>query len=294
MTNIRLISFLMLFFPFSLFSQTSNDSISDNHSKEDRINIFKKQAIFSSEREILKAMDKAPAFGIYKDNYFITGVPLNQEITNNTADALFQISIRHRMTKTILPFKTFAYITYTQKSFWNIYAESSPFRDTNYNPGIGIAKAIILNEQLMGVVFIQIKHESNGREKEDSRSWNYLSLAAKYYINSQLNISGEFWVPYVDSQNNSDLLNYKGLGKINLDCVDSTQKWWFEFQLNPRKGFGNINTMVNVGFKISKSANQYLFIRFQDGYGDSLLDYNKYSMNVRIGMCIKPDFFSIY
>lgn len=61
------------------------------------------------------------------------------------------------------------------------------------------------------------------------------------------------------------------------------------------KGLGNINTIASIiAFKVSKSSNQYLFLRFQDGYGDSLLDYNKYSMNVRIGMCIKPDFYSIY
>ena len=242
----------------------------------------------------LDAIDKIPPFGIYKDNFFITGIPLNQKITNNTADAMFQISIRHRLTKSILPFGTFAYLTYTQKSFWNIYAESSPFRDTNYNPGVGLAKVILHKNRLLGVAFIQIKHESNGREKEESRSWNYLSLAAKYYINPQFNISGEFWLPYVDGDNNKDLLDYKGLGQINVSLTDARQKWWLEMQLNQRKGFGNINTIASIAFKVSKSSNQYLFLRFQDGYGDSLLDYNKYSMNVRIGMCIKPDFYSIY
>ena len=207
---------------------------------------------------------------------------------------MFQISIRHRLTKSILPFGTFAYLTYTQKSFWNIYAESSPFRDTNYNPGVGLAKVILHKNRLLGVAFIQIKHESNGREKEESRSWNYLSLAAKYYINPQFNISGEFWIPYVDGDNNKDLLDYKGLGQINVSLTDARQKWWLEMQLNQRKGFGNINTIASIAFKVSKSSNQYLFLRFQDGYGDSLLDYNKYSMNVRIGMCIKPDFYSIY
>lgn len=291
----KFIKYILIFllFPFTLFGQTQDSTAILN--KEDNLaDLFKRVTIYRSEKEILDAIDKIPPFGIYKDNFFITGIPLNQKITNNTADAMFQISIRHRLTKSILPFGTFAYLTYTQKSFWNIYAESSPFRDTNYNPGIGLAKVILHKNRLLGVAFIQIKHESNGREKEESRSWNYLSLAAKYYINPQFNISGEFWLPYVDGDNNKDLLDYKGLGQINVSLTDARQKWWLEMQLNQRKGFGNINTIASIAFKVSKSSNQYLFLRFQDGYGDSLLDYNKYSMNVRIGMCIKPDFYSIY
>lgn len=283
--------FVGLFTPLILSAQTENDSI---YKKHDLLSIFKREIIYNSEKETLEALDRTPAFGIYKDNYFITGIPLNEKVTNSTADAMFQVSIRHRLTKSILPFKTFAYITYTQKSFWNIYAESSPFRDTNYNPGIGLAKSILRGNQLLGTIFFQVKHESNGKEKADSRSWNYLSIAAKYYINSRLNISGEFWIPYVDGGNNKDLLDYKGLGQININCVDNNQKWWFEIQLNQRKGFGNINTVASIAFKVSKSSNQYLFLRLQDGYGDSFQDYNRYSMNVRIGICIKPNFYSIY
>lgn len=98
----------------------------------------------------------------------------------------------------------------------------------------------------------------------------------------------------MDGGNNKDLLDYKGLGQININCVDNNQKWWFEIQLNQRKGFGNINTVASIAFKVSKSSNQYLFLRLQDGYGDSFQDYNRYSMNVRIGICIKPNFYSIY
>lgn len=288
---LKYILYASLFIPFILSAQTGNDSI---HKKHDLLSIFKREAIYNSEKETLEALDRTPAFGIYKDNYFITGIPLNREVTNNTADAMFQVSIRHRLTKSILPFKTFAYFTYTQKSFWSIYAESSPFRDTNYNPGIGLAKSFLRENKLQGTVFFQAKHESNGKNGKDSRSWNYLSVVAKYYINPRLNISAEFWIPYVDGANNKDLLDYRGVGRINFNCVDNNQKWWFEIQLNQRKGFGNINTIANIAFKVSENSNQYLFLRFQDGYGDSLQDYNKYSMNVRIGICIKPNFYSIY
>jgi phospholipase A1/A2 len=287
--------FLCLILPSLLVAQPNNDSIADIVKKQSEwLDLFRPQTIKSSEKEALEAMDRTPAFAAYKDNFFITGVPLNKKITGSSADALFQVSIRQRLTKTVLPFKTFAYLTYTQKSFWNIYSESSPFRDMNYNPGIGLAKIFISKGLLFGSGAIQIMHESNGQYGENSRSWNYLSLTAKYYINLNLNISGEFWIPYIDSQGNKDLLDYKGLGRININSIDNTQKWWFELQLNPRKGWGNINTTASISFKVSSSSNQYIFLCLQDGYAESLLDYNKYSMNLRVGICIKPDFYNIY
>ncbi len=135
---------------------------------------------------------------------------MNKEITSKSADASFQVSIRQRLTKSILPFKSFLYLTYSQKSFWDIYAESSPFKDTNYNPGLGLGKYLFYKNKLVGAAFVQVKHESNGREGEESRSWNYLSLSMKYYFNARFNLAGEFWVPWVDGSNNKDLLDYRG------------------------------------------------------------------------------------
>lgn len=289
------ILFFLLCLPSLLIAQTKSNKISIEKEKDtDWLDLLKYKTINSSEEDVLKIMNKTPAFAAYRDNFFITGIPLNRKMTNSSADALFQVSIRQRLTKTVLPFNTFAYLTYTQKSFWDVYSESSPFRDMNYNPGIGLAKIFINKGRLLGSGAIQFMHESNGKDGDDSRSWNYLNLTAKYYINLYLNISGELWIPYVDSQGNKDLIDYKGLGKININCIDNTQKWWFELQLNPRKGFGNINTTASISFKVSDSSNQYVFLRFQDGYAESLLDYNKYSMSLRIGICIKPDFYNIY
>ncbi|MBD8389018.1 phospholipase A [Dysgonomonas sp. BGC7] len=256
--------------------------------------IFKPRHFKMTEEEAIRMADRLPAFAVYRDTYFITGVPLNKEITSNSADVTFQISIRQRLTKSILPFKTFAYLTYTQKSFWDIYAESSPFRDTNYNPGIGLGKYLFHDKRVVGSVMGQIKHESNGRDEESSRSWNYLSLSAKYFFNARFNVSGEFWIPYVDGGNNKDLIDYRGIGYIAINYISYKSKWWLSAELNPKKGLGNVNTTLTAAFRMSAKSNQYLFARFYQGYGESLLNYNEYAMNFRIGICIKPDFYSIF
>jgi len=272
-----------------------NDSLIQlyNRAMEDN-NIFKRAYFEITEDEAIRITDRSPSFAVFRDTYFVTGIPLNEKITNNTADATFQISVRQRLTKSILPFKTFAYMTYTQKSFWDVYAESSPFRDTNYNPGIGLGKVLFYKNRLVGGIFVQIKHESNGRDGDDSRSWNYLSTSLKYYLNARINIAGEFWIPVVDGKENKDLIDYKGLGNISANYVSNKHRWWLSLEVNPRKGFGNINTTASVSFKISESSNQYLFARYYNGYCESLLDYDKFTTNIRFGICIKPDFFSIY
>ena len=273
----------------------ANDSIRDIYEKamKDR-NIFRPKHIEITEEDAVKMADKFPAFAVYRDTYFVTGVPLNREITNTSADATFQISFRQRLTKSVLPFNTFLYLTYTQKSFWDIYAESSPFRDTNYNPGLGLGKSIIYNGKLVGGAFVQFKHESNGRDGDDSRSWNYLSLSGKYYLNPRFNVAGEFWIPYIDSKNNKNLLDYRGIGYLSVNYISNKHKWWLSAEINPRKGWGNVNTVASAGYRISEKLNQYIFARFHNGFGESLLDYDKYTMNIRVGICIKPDFFSIY
>ncbi|MBP1618720.1 MAG: hypothetical protein H6Q14_2547 [Bacteroidetes bacterium] len=241
-----------------------------------------------SEEEVVKMVDSWPAFSVFKDTYFVTGVPLNRKINRNSADALFQISIRHRITRSRLPLNTFLYLTYTQKSFWNIYAKSSPFLDNNYNPCLGLGRYIIQNGKLKGTAFLQLEHESNGKDSIESRSWNMLSMSVKYFFNPRVIFAGKAWIPYVDGDENSDLLDYRGFFTASLDYISGDQKWWLTAEINPRKGFGNMNTTVTAAFRTTKNANQYFYARLFNGMGENLLDYDRYSFNLRVGFCIKP------
>lgn len=298
----KLIVSLLLLISVSetLFAQKDSTNVENNSIKDKNdsamidYNIFMPKLIRMSEKEIIKAIEKLPSFAVYQDIFFVAGIPLNEEITKTTADAAIQISFRQRLTRSVLPFKLFAYLTYTQKSFWNIYVDSSPFRDSNYNPGIGLGRYLVCKNQLVGGVFMQLKHESNGRDEVESRSWNYMDFVAKYYFNPRLNVTGEFWTPLSKGTENKDLNDYKGSGQLSFNYINHNQKWWLSADLNQRKKFGNINTTLSLSYLISKDTNLYVFSRFYNGYAESLLHYNKYTMNVRVGICIKPDFYSIY
>ena len=102
------------------------------------------------------------------------------------------------------------------------------------------------------------------------------------------------WIPIVDGKENRDLIDYKGIATFSVNYITKDTRWWFSAEVNPRKGFGNINTILTAAVKVSGKSNQYLYARFFDGRGESLLDYKKYNMNIRVGFCIKPDFGSIF
>ncbi|HMM04900.1 phospholipase A [Dysgonomonas sp.] len=298
---IIIIFFILIIHAPSVYAQENTilyvDSLSlrNNYLNEmQSINALKHKPIEVSENLVRSVLDKQAAFAVYKDNYMVTGVPLNKSVTRKTADAFFQFSIRHRVTRSVLPFNSFLYITYSQKSFWDIYDESSPFRDTNYNPGIGIGRYVIKDNKLKGAVMVSLEHESNGKAGEDSRSWNYINLSAKYFYNMRLSAKAQVYLPYVDGGNNKDLLRYKGYGIFSVNYIDSKNLWWFSLNIIPRDKFINPNLHTSLSFRVSKNSNQYLTLDYYAGYGEGLLNYKKYTNQVRIGFTIKPDFFSAY
>ncbi len=130
-----------------------------------------------TDEEFMKIYDAQPSFGMFHDNYFITGVPTNKEINNQSADAKYQISISQRLSKSRFPFKSTLLLTYTQKSFWDIYQNSSPFADNNYNPGLTLVRPVLSNQQLKGVAALSFEHESNGLDSIYSRSWNFITFS---------------------------------------------------------------------------------------------------------------------
>ena len=253
-----------------------------------------RQGLAMSEDEIISYMDGLPPFSIYKDNYFITGVPLNREIDGETADAKFQISIRHRLTRSRLPFNTFLYLTYTQKSFWDIYRDSAPFKDSNYNPGIGLGRYVIVNNRLTGAIFLQLEHESNGRDSLESRGTNWVGLSGKYFLTSNLAASFKITVPFMTDSNTEDLYDYRGTGYFTADYKTPDNKWWLSGTYSLRKSVRAINLKFTAGYKISERFNQYIFGELYSGTGDSMLEYKRKDLQLRVGICIKPDFYNVF
>ena len=261
--------------------------------KMEKVAIYKYQAVSVDKGVFLQYLDNLPSFGINKNNYLITGIPTNKEVTNHTSDIKFQLSIHQRLTKAVLPFNTYLVLSYTQKSFWNIYDESSPFWDNNYNPAMGIRKPIFYTHCFTGVVSLMMEHESNGKEFESSRSWNFPSLSGIFIYNRNISYQIKVWYPII-GKDNADLIEYKGYGLVVLNYTNNNKRLKLSAILNPINNFLHINTTIELNYKLSENVNQFLFMQFHSGYAEGLLNYKEYTSMIRIGICIKQDILSFY
>ena len=238
-------------------------------------------------------LDSRPYFGLYKDTYFVGGTVLGSEPTSHNSDVKFQISFQQRLTKSVLPWNTYLYLFYSQKALWNVFERSLPFHDLNFNPGLGISRYVILKNRLVGKVTLMIEHESNGRDGTASRSWNKISWAGEAYISPNLMAHAKFWIPIVDGKYNKDILKYSGISQAGFQAISNDDKWVLDMTLVKRKGWNfNFNTIVQLGYRLNHNSNQFLMLQYYNGYGETMLDYNQYHSRIRIGLLIRPKFFS--
>ena len=242
---------------------------------------------------IRRAFDNQPYFGIYKDNYFIFGPAIGPKITRKNTNIKFQISIAQRLTKSTLPLGTYLYLFYTQKVMWNVLEKSMPMTDLNFNPGIGLAKPLFVKNRFIGKVILCLEHESNGRDEDASRSWNKISLGANIMVDPMLMVHGKFWIPIVDGMNNKDILDYSGIYQVGLHMFSPNRRFNLGITLVKRRGWNlNYNSIIELSYRLWKRDNQFLFMQYYNGYGEDLLEYNKFHSQLRVGIVIKPRLFS--
>jgi phospholipase A1 len=245
--------------------------------------------------DLLELLDSEPYFHIYKDNYFITGIKKLDKFSEENCDVTYQISIQQRITKSILPFKTYLFMTYSQKSRWSIYKESCPFDNTDYNPSVGLGKYLIKNNRLKGQASLAFEHESNGYDGEDSRSWNRISLHGMFPLTKNSNLQAKCWIPFVKKKDNPDLLKYHGIGYVTYNIRTPNKKFIFSLSLIKRGELNwNFNVKAEASYKLPFLLNQYLFLQIYSGYAEDLLSYKTHIEGIRLGIAFKPPFFSIH
>lgn len=238
-------------------------------------------------------LDNRPYFSLYKDTYFIGGTVLGGTPDAYNSDVKFQISFQQRLTKSVLPGHTYLYLFYTQKAIWHVFRNSLPFHDLNFNPGIGLSKYIIMKNKLVGKATLMLEHESNGKDGIMSRSWNKISIAGEAYISPNLMAHAKYWIPIVDGKYNKDILDYSGIYQAGFQAVSNDNKWVLDMTLVKRQGWKlNFNTIVQLGYRINHNSNQFIMLQYYNGYGECMMDYKQYHSRLRIGLLIRPRFFS--
>lgn len=243
---------------------------------------------------IAKIITGLPAFSIYKDNYFVTGVHVGEKPSRNSMDAKFQFSFKQRLSDKPSWAGFYPYLTYTQKSFWKVYKASSPFEESNYNPGLLLLKPVFSDNKFIGAVTFGLEHESNGRDSIYSRSLNTVSVGFTRIFSPRLILSLKAWIPFL-IDNNPSLPKYIGYGEGHLQWVLDKDRLFFDITV--RKGAdwdfkGSVNT--GVSYRLSKNANQLITLQWWQGYSESLIDFKSDRGMLRLGFIIKPTFYRFY
>lgn len=239
-------------------------------------------------------LDKMPYFTLFRDNYFSGGIPLGTKPTGHNSDVKFQLSISQRLTKSKLPFDSYLFIQYTQKAFWDVFRESLPMRDLNFNPGIGLGHLIIRHNKYIGKAYLMLEHESNGRDSIDSRSWNKITFSWALVLNDNWETQFKTWIPIIDGENNKDILKYNGIFQFAVNYRTCNKRLQIGALITQRKAWFGFNTQLELSYKFNKRENQFFFIQYYNGYGENLLEYNQYKNMIRVGFVIKPQDFSLY
>lgn len=256
---------------------------------------FSGHAQFPLDKDSIdKIITRLPAFSIYKDNYFVTGVHLGEKPTSNTMDAKFQFSFKQRLDDKPSILGAYPYLTYTQKSFWKVYKDSSPFEESNYNPGLMLLKPVYRDNKFFGVLTMGVEHESNGRDSIYSRSFNAVSVGFTRIFSPKLFVTVKAWIPFL-IDNNPSLPRYIGYTEGQLQWIILRNRLFFDVTL--RKGAdwdfkGSINSAIS--YRLTKNANQLITLQYWQGYSESLIDFKRERGMLRIGFVLKPTFYRFY
>lgn len=253
---------------------------------------FKGNAQAITREEFKDSVQDLPYFTTHKDNYFITGVPTNSEINSGTANAKYQVSFKQLVSRKVLPWGTYPFVTYSQKAFWDVFKESFPFRDINFNPSFGLGKAIFdRNDRLKGIAGLNFEHESNGRDSIFSRSWNRINLEYATRIGAKTTVKVKVWLPFAYQEGNADILDYVGLGELKISYEIKPDQLYFEVML--RKGLkwdlrGTFRPRIY--YKPFKNrSNQYFMLEWYVGQAEGLLGYQQFRSMIRLGYVIKSN-----
>jgi phospholipase A1/A2 len=202
------------------------------------------------------------------------------------------------------------WVTYTQLSFWQLYnsAFSAPFRDVNYEPELLIN--LRTDYEILGLkgrfMNVGLNHQSNGRSKSLSRSWNRIvGNIGLERNNFGLQLKTWYRLPEDESDDdNPDLTRYMGYGELWATLYWKDMRFAAMLRNNLRsENLGAVQLdwsippstlgKIILGKVIPQATlDKYLsdkfslYVQYFNGYGEGLMDYNKSINRISVGFMI--------
>ena len=196
------------------------------------------------------------------------------------ADELhFEFSFERPITYDALGFGDKISFAYAQNSWWQITQDSAPFRESNYRPELYVSAPVPFADELK----IGAMHESNGKGGEESRSWNRLYAQSTWSADG-FSITPRVWYAFWLDRTNEDIADYMGYGDLRASYTFGKQRLSALWRNNLHFDGSNRGAIeLNYSFPIFNSG-FYGYLRYFNGYGESLADYKRSVNKIGIGL----------
>lgn len=196
------------------------------------------------------------------------------------ADELhFEFSFERPITYDALGLGEKISFAYAQNSWWQITQDSAPFRESNYRPELYVSAPVPFADELK----LGVMHESNGKGGEESRSWNRLYAQSTWSADG-FSITPRVWYAFWLDRTNEDIADYMGYGDLRASYTFGKQRLSALWRNNLHFDGSNRGAIeLNYSFPIFNSG-FYGYLRYFNGYGESLADYKRSVNKIGIGL----------
>ena len=240
----------------------------------------------------VKPKSQYPVLGLWKHSYIATGFATNRPVSQYSSDVKFQLSMALRLWS--INGKVDFFATYSQRSIWDIYQKSCPFRETAYNPGLWVAWQTGKKVRLL----FGIEHESNGLGDENSRSFNYATVACFYEPLPRWRFGARAWYGYFfhNEDINQKYFRYRGVMQLWATFHTLNDRFSVTALVNPTVTFTRYNAQVEASWKMAKRGDWLpsLFVQYCYGYGETMIDYDRLSSKIRVGISLTNNKLNLY
>ena len=250
-----------------------------------------------------EALDNSFAMTQHRQNYILPMTYItnpnsagNSELTEENIDkkeAKFQISTKFPLYLEEAGFDG-VYFGFTLTSFWQLYNSevSKPFRETNYEPEVFWQETA--DYSVFGYKFntfqVGFNHMSNGQSGLQSCSWNRLFASIVfsdnddiYYLKTWYRIPEDEKDDINDptGDDNPDIQDY--YGRIELGYGRKIGAFKMMALLRNNLDFDENRGSIQLDFTYPISDRYELLLQYFNGYGDSLIDYNRSQERIGVG-----------
>lgn len=236
-----------------------------------------------------------------------SGNPANNVATAEpyrTTETRIQLSIRTKVAEGLLTpggrLRDSLWFGYTQQSYWQLFtpALSRPFRNTDHEPEI-IYVYPVAAQPVAGWTLryggLGLVHQSNGQSLPRSRSWNRVYLMAGADHPGGLVLTARVWQRLHESSANDDnpnISDYVGRAEVQASYTASNGQSLALTLRNTLRGLerGSARLEWMMPLATADEPGQFGRLRLHaqlfNGYGDSLLDYNRRRTVFSVGLSL--------